>query len=130
MKDGPEGDMIASRLEQEEVGTDEDGDPITSCVIVPVEISETRTAQGPRLTKNQQTMFSILHDAGCLSKEQWNERARDAGLGTSRKADLHDLRTALLHNTSYTRPTELSGLDSREEEVTTGYVRTGSYRTP
>ena len=49
------------------------------------------------MTKNQQTMFSILHDAECLTKEQWNERARDAGLGTSRKADLHDLRTALLH---------------------------------
>ena len=97
MKDGPEGDMIASRLERVELGPDDDGDPITSCVIVPVEISETRAVEGPRLTKNQQTMFSILHDGGCLTKEQWNERARDAGLGTSRKADLHDLRTALLH---------------------------------
>jgi hypothetical protein len=76
-----------------ELGVDEDG---ASCVIVPVEISETRASEGPRLTKNQQTMFSILHDAGCLTKEQWNERARDAGLGTNRKA-LHDLRTALLH---------------------------------
>ena len=97
MKDGPEGDMIASRLERVGLGSDDDGDPITSCVIVPVEISKTRAAEGPRLTKNQQTMFSILHDGGCLTKEQWNERARDAGLGTSRKADLHDLRTALLH---------------------------------
>jgi hypothetical protein len=97
MKDGPEGDVIGSRLERVELGVDEDGDPITSCVIVPVEISDTRAAEGPRLTKNQQTMFSILHDAGCLTKEQWNERARDAGLGTSRKADLHDLRTALVH---------------------------------
>jgi AAA domain len=97
MKDGPEGDVIGSRLERVELGADEDGDPITSCVIVPVEISDRKAAEGPRLTKNQQTMFSILHDAGCLSKEQWNDRARDAGLGTSRKADLHDLRTALLH---------------------------------
>ena len=97
MKDGPEGDMIASRLERVDLGSDEDGDPITSCIIVPVETSETKAAEGPRLTKNQQTMFSILHDAECLTKEQWNERARDAGLGTSRKADLHDLRTALLH---------------------------------
>jgi hypothetical protein len=97
MKDGPEGDVIGSRLERVELVTDEDGDPITSCVIVPVEISETNAAEGPRLTKNQQTMFSILHDAECLTKEQWNERARDAGLGTSRKADLHDLRTALLN---------------------------------
>ena len=97
MKDGPEGDMIASRLERVDLGSDEDGDPITSCIIVPVETSETKAAEGPRLTKNQQTMFSILHDAECLTKEQWNKRARDAGLGTSRKADLHDLRTALLH---------------------------------
>jgi hypothetical protein len=97
MKDGPEGEVIGSKLERVELGVDEDGDPITSCVIVPVEITETKATEGPRLSKNQQTMFSILHDAGCLTKEQWNERARDAGLGTSRKADLHDLRTALLH---------------------------------
>ena len=62
MKDGPEGDVIGSRLERVELGVDEDGDPITSCVIVPVEISETKATEGPRLTKNQQTMFSILHD--------------------------------------------------------------------
>lgn len=33
MKDGPEGEVITSRLETIHVGTDEDGDPITSCVI-------------------------------------------------------------------------------------------------
>ena len=37
MKDGPEGATIASRLEQAEVGIDEDGDLITSCIVVPVE---------------------------------------------------------------------------------------------
>jgi hypothetical protein len=57
MKDGLEGDVIASRLGRVELGSDEDGDPMTSCVIVPVEISDTRAAEGPRLTKNQQTMF-------------------------------------------------------------------------
>jgi dTDP-4-dehydrorhamnose 3,5-epimerase len=97
MKDGPENDVIGSRPKRVELGGDEDGDPITSCVIVPIEISETRPIEGPRLTNNQQTMFSILHDAGCLTKERWNERARDVRLGTSRKADLHDLPTALLH---------------------------------
>ena len=35
MKDGAEGEVIASALEVETVGTDEDGEPITSCVIVP-----------------------------------------------------------------------------------------------
>ena len=34
LKDGPEGAIIVSRLEQVEVGTDEDGEPITSCVVV------------------------------------------------------------------------------------------------
>jgi hypothetical protein len=35
MKDGAEGEVITSTLEVETVGTDEDGEPITSCVIVP-----------------------------------------------------------------------------------------------
>ena len=33
-KDGPEGDRLLSHLEQVEVGTDPDGDPITTCVVV------------------------------------------------------------------------------------------------
>ncbi len=37
MKDGAMGDTIVSRLESVEVGTDDDGDPITSCVVVPSE---------------------------------------------------------------------------------------------
>ncbi len=36
-KDGPEGDEICSRLEAMEVGVDEDGEPIISCVIVPAD---------------------------------------------------------------------------------------------
>jgi hypothetical protein len=36
MKDGPQGDAIVSRLEAVTVGIDEDGDPITSCIIQPV----------------------------------------------------------------------------------------------
>ena len=37
MKDGPQGDEFASRLEIIEIGLDDDGDKITSCVVVPVE---------------------------------------------------------------------------------------------
>jgi hypothetical protein len=37
MKDGPDEAQDVCRLEQVEVGTDEDGEPITSCVCVPVE---------------------------------------------------------------------------------------------
>lgn len=35
MKDGPEGDTIYNRLESVTVGKDEDGETITSCVVVP-----------------------------------------------------------------------------------------------
>ena len=45
MKDGPEGDEIFSRLESVEVGSDEDGGPITSCVVVPAEEGSAATGQ-------------------------------------------------------------------------------------
>ena len=32
-KNGPEGSMIASRLVSVDIGTDDEGDPITSCVV-------------------------------------------------------------------------------------------------
>jgi hypothetical protein len=93
MKDGPEGEVIVSKLARVELGTDDDGDPITSCVVIPSE--STRAASEPRVSKNQRTIFSILHDAGHLTTEQWNEKAREAGIGVSRRADLHDYRSAL-----------------------------------
>ena len=37
MKDGPQGDEFTSKLEVVEVGTDDDGDKITSCIIMPAE---------------------------------------------------------------------------------------------
>jgi len=37
MKDGPEGACFTSTLKPVEVGTDDEGQPITSCAIVPVE---------------------------------------------------------------------------------------------
>jgi hypothetical protein len=37
MKDGPEGESITSRLEVVQVDIDADGDPITSCVLVPAD---------------------------------------------------------------------------------------------
>jgi hypothetical protein len=95
MKDGAEGDVITSRLERVEVGADIDGDPISSCVIVPAEAVP--ASSEPKLSKNQQTMFSILHAAGPsgLTGEQWNAQAREAGLGERRKADLVDFKMAL-----------------------------------
>jgi hypothetical protein len=97
LKDGPEGDTIASRLESLDVGMDDDGETITSCVVVPVDEQAVPAPADPKLTKNQQTMFSLLQTAGAagLTTEEWNERAREAGIGIKRKADLYDFRASL-----------------------------------
>ena len=45
MKDGVEGEIVSSRLEQVEVGTDDDGDPIESCVLVASEATRTQASE-------------------------------------------------------------------------------------
>jgi hypothetical protein len=95
-KDGPEGETVVSKLETVEVGTDDDGDRLTSCVIR--EVDQAQADDEVRLSKNQKTMFGILHDAGAagLTTEDWNGKAREAGIGISRKADLYDIRSSLV----------------------------------
>jgi hypothetical protein len=55
MKDGPEGNVLASRLEQVHVGSDEDDQPVTSCVVVPLEgsqiVSPKTTATMPKAAR-------------------------------------------------------------------------------
>ena len=46
MKDGPEGERTASRLQVVDVGVDSDGEPITSCVVQPAD-GEAVMAQAP-----------------------------------------------------------------------------------
>jgi hypothetical protein len=46
MKDGAQGDIIASKLEVVTVGTDEDGDTMTSCVIVEIDAAAVQRASG------------------------------------------------------------------------------------
>jgi hypothetical protein len=60
MKDGPEGDEIVSVLEQVTVGTDQDGDSITSCVIRP---SDTAPAKAKaRVTGHAALALRVLQD--------------------------------------------------------------------
>lgn len=96
MKDGADGERVYSSLRVIEVAEDDDGDWITSCVLGPAEAPAQAGGQD-KLPKNQQTMLDVLNDAGedGLSLEEWNDRAREAGLGLNRKADLTDYRTAL-----------------------------------
>jgi AAA domain len=65
MKDGPQGAELASRLEVVELGIDEDGDTIMSCIVVPVEgaATPTRKAARPKLAKGAKIALRALHDA-------------------------------------------------------------------
>lgn len=58
VKDGPEGDALGFTLRTVEVGADEDGDPITSCVVEPDEVQAGAPAQ--RLTDKQRAALEIL----------------------------------------------------------------------
>ena len=42
-------------------------------------------------------MFAMLLDAGSagLTSEEWNDKAREAGIGAGRRADLYDNRRAM-----------------------------------
>ena len=50
-----------SRLETVEVGTDEDGEPITSCVVIPSEKSEAKNTK--KLTDAAKIAFDLLQKA-------------------------------------------------------------------
>lgn len=96
--DRPEGPLFSFTASVHEFGRDEDGDPISVNVVSDeTPVPREAAARGPSLSKNQQTVFGILHDAGRsgLTVEEWNAAAREVGIGIKRKADLVDIRSAL-----------------------------------
>jgi hypothetical protein len=95
-KDMEAGGVFTSKLDRVELGADRRGNMMTTCVIEPTNAAAAKPAEA-KLTKNQATMFRILHEAGKagLTTGEWNERAREAGLGVSRPATLTDIRADL-----------------------------------
>jgi len=96
MKDGPADVELVSRLEPVDLGEDDVGEPMSSCVITPTEeIGADRPEL--RLSRNQKAMLNILRDAGDtgLTVDQWNARARQSGIGAKRSATLYETRMAL-----------------------------------
>jgi hypothetical protein len=63
MKDGDASAPMGSKLERLEVGTDDDGDPMSSCVIVPAEV----TAVARKLSKTQKFALDALKK--CVTNE-------------------------------------------------------------
>jgi AAA domain-containing protein len=62
MKDGPEGESLASNLVVAEVGFDWDGDPITSCVVLPLNDEAARPASDRKLSPRQRLALEVLAD--------------------------------------------------------------------
>ncbi len=62
MRDGAEGDKTASRLKVVEVGTDSDGDAITSCIVEPAD-DETPTPAAQRITGQARIALDLLRKA-------------------------------------------------------------------
>ena len=64
MKDGEAGAVIACKLEHVELDRDEDGDPISSCIIVPAEgvASASAKDKGPKLSDTNKLGLSLLRE--------------------------------------------------------------------
>lgn len=93
-KDGPEGLEIVSGLEVVTVGEDEDGDEITSCVVIPAE-SSGRVKTG-RWTKG----LKLVHDAIAAAVDEAGAEHRVGGDGPTVKAAAVQSARAI-HNQRY-----------------------------
>jgi hypothetical protein len=83
MKDGAEGAKFTSALKLVEVGTDEHGEAITSCAIIPVEgdvAAPGPRKQEPKLKPKQQAALralkDILFDKGKPAPSTFSENGR------------------------------------------------------
>lgn len=62
-KDGADGDELAFRLDVVEIGTDDDGEAINSCVVEAIEEASPRTPQQRGLTGQRRIVFDALRTA-------------------------------------------------------------------
>jgi AAA domain len=115
MKDGPEGDAVISRLKQVEVGYDDEGDPITSCIVECVEGASMPAKV--RLTGAAKKSLQALHEAigefgeaptstqiptgvrKTVKKANWRQRAYRLGISDSDKPDSMETAFRRAYNT-------------------------------
>jgi hypothetical protein len=62
MKDGPQGEVVASRLEAIKVGIDEDGEDITSCIIVAVDDFKPSPGASRKLSDRDKLSLAALDE--------------------------------------------------------------------
>jgi len=95
-RDGEAGLRFAFRLVSVDVGEDDKGRPITSCIVeqADVPIAESR---GAKLTESEDVYLRLLQEGmpDGLALEEWNAKARDLDLCKGRKQGLYRLRDSL-----------------------------------
>jgi AAA domain len=93
LKDGPEGDVIVSALEQVDLGADDDGEAITSCIVVPVEGGPTRLPAKRKLSDRQQLALAALTE--CIAASGQAPPATYGLPGDVRAVPVTDWRTEI-----------------------------------
>jgi hypothetical protein len=90
--DGEEGVGVTFTLESVTIHDDGTAAPVAIQTNAPA-----TTGREPKLTKDETTMFEILFAAGQagLSTAEWDERAKEAGVGERRRANRTDARNGL-----------------------------------
>jgi hypothetical protein len=84
MRDGPEGERIVSRLKPVEVGTDQEGDPITSCIVVPADADDAPATSAPVSSAKVKLALEALDAAagpdGWAEPATWRDEMRERGV--------------------------------------------------
>jgi AAA domain len=92
------GDIMSFKAREYIFGYDEDGDKDAVHIVDPEIAPKAAKSESVRLTKDENTFFRLLYDAGShgLTLNDWNKQAMEVGLGEKRRADLTDLRNKLM----------------------------------
>ncbi|WP_314961502.1 AAA family ATPase [Bradyrhizobium cosmicum] len=97
--DQAEGVLAQFRLEPIDLGTDSDGDKISTAIVSidPIDAPAATKTREPKLSPDQKTMLRLLHEAkpAGLSTADWNDKGRAVGVGRTRRATLNDIQARL-----------------------------------
>jgi hypothetical protein len=95
MKDGEDGLKLAFELHQVEIGTFDDGKPMTSCVVVPAQVGSGQTSKRRRLPPGQANFLKVLEEAihrkGSIVPPSWGAPPSTSGIEWAAFRDLYKI---------------------------------------
>ena len=97
VNDGPDGEQVAFELKGVELHFDPETNTTTTApVVIPTE-APAIVPKGPTVSPNQRSVLNIVADAKAdgIIQDDLFDRAREIGIGTSRRATLYDICRAL-----------------------------------